>query len=206
MILLLGLLCPHVEGCTMTADPAPGRGRLLWPIAYALLDSGRAFSLSVLSAPRYPDRQKGSGQRCLHVSPCSYHALVLRLQPVFTDLQQLLIFVLGDIRTRGIWVCSVFFRSLHQAPTVPPKESLPRVFTAICCTQERPRPLAFYKRLWLEQTTYLAGVKTLMLLLKLESQEPSGPPGDSERNKVSCQRTAEVFRMNKITDIRTQTL
>ena len=99
MILLLGLLCPHVEGCTMTADPAPGRGRLLRPIAYALLDSGTAFSLSVLSAPRYPDRQKGSGQRCLRVSPCSYHALVLRLQPVFTDLQQLLIFVLGDKAT-----------------------------------------------------------------------------------------------------------
>lgn len=31
MLSLLGLHCPHVEGCAMTADLAPGRGALLLP-------------------------------------------------------------------------------------------------------------------------------------------------------------------------------
>lgn len=56
---------------------------------------------------------------------------------------------------------------------------------AISRAQKRCTLLALHKQLWPEQTTYLAGVKTLMPLLKLESQEPSGPPGERKRNEAS---------------------
>lgn len=135
------------------------------------------------------------------MSPCDHHALVVLSQLVLADPQRLL--------SSSPWPPSVRAAGVGSLSVLQTPSDREFALGLPCSLQhpERSRLLAFYQHLRLAQATYLAGAKTLPPPpLKLESQEPSGPPGDSERNKGSYPSAAGVFGGNEIPAIRTQTL
>ena len=173
-----GLHRPHVEGRATTAHPAPGEARACSPVS-----APSASRTAPCSRDKQNRRAKASGGVSLW-PPRAGDTCAARTCPRPAASTPSPRPAAGPSALRGLWP------GFAPPPSDPPvgtcralRWSLARVFPAVSGTQQRSSLLAFYQRPQRAQTTYLAGMKTLPPPLKLESQEPSGPPGDSERTR-----------------------